>query len=209
MVTVEAAPVLTAPAGPALLEETATLARELSERHAGRTPAQIDELAPARDLYRAFGIDPTKTRPSSEALLRRVLHDKPLPRISNAVDVCNLLSLRFLLPLGLYDAAKIDGQVELRRGLPGESYAGIRKDEVHLDCRPALVDRVGPFGNPTSDSARTSVDESTTSLWLVIFMPASVSTETAARHAEQAAGCMQRHLAPPDRVVTTTTRLLP
>lgn len=184
----------------ALLDEMQEVANRLADRYEGRPPAEIIELRPARELYRSFGIDPTKTRPSSEALLRRALKRKPLPRIINAVDLCNLLSLRFLLPIGLYDTEKIeiedDGAVLLRRGEPGESYTGIRKADVHLEGRPVLIDRRGPFGNPTSDSLRTSVDASTTSLWMVIFAPASVPSETMEANVGLARESMARHLSP-------------
>jgi DNA/RNA-binding domain of Phe-tRNA-synthetase-like protein len=169
----------------------------LAERYAGLAPAEMEALAPARELYRSFGIDPTKTRPSSEALLRRVLKGKPLPAILNAVDLCNFLSLKFMLPLGLYDSEKIDGAVVLRKGRPGESFAGIRKGDVHLEGRPVLVDRRGPFGNPTSDSLRTSVDDATSALWLVIFAPASLARGVMEEHVAEAGAMMRRHLSPP------------
>jgi DNA/RNA-binding domain of Phe-tRNA-synthetase-like protein len=111
-------------------------------------------------------------------LLRRLLLGRPFPRILNAVDLCNLLSLQFLLPLGLYDAERIRGSVILRRGLAGKSYAGIRKEAVSLEGRPLLEDSVGPFGNPTSDSLRTAITPSTRRLWLVIFAPASLPRAT-------------------------------
>lgn len=128
-----------------------------------------------RAMYRRFGIDPTKTRPSSEALLRRVRKGDPLPRLNTAVDVCNWCSLEFQVPYGLYDLAHIDGSIELRAGLPGESYAGIRKDDVHLEGRLVLADARGPFGNPTSDSARTMVTPATTAILTVIFAPSPLS----------------------------------
>jgi DNA/RNA-binding domain of Phe-tRNA-synthetase-like protein len=132
------------------------------------------EVTAVRTMYRRVGLDPTKTRPSSEALLRRIRKGEPLPRINSMVDVCNWCSLEFQLPYGLYDAAHIDGDVELRIGTPGESYPGIRKDDVHVDGRIALADRRGPFGNPTSDSARTMVTTATTRAMLVVFAPADV-----------------------------------
>src|SRR5688500_16085932 len=129
--------------------------------------------AAVRAMYRRFGVDPTKTRPSSEALLRRVRKGDPLPRINNVVDVCNWCSLEFQVPYGLYDVAKIDGAIELRTGRPGESYAGIRKDAVNVEGRLVLADASGPFGNPTSDSARTMVTPAAVSILTVIFAPAS------------------------------------
>jgi DNA/RNA-binding domain of Phe-tRNA-synthetase-like protein len=134
------------------------------------------EVAAVRSMYRRVGIDPTKTRPSSEALLRRVRKGEPLPRINSMVDVCNWCSLEFQLPYGLYDAGRIDGDVELRLGNEGESYGGIRKDVVHVGGRIALADRHGPFGNPTSDSARTMVTTATTRALLVVFAPRELDT---------------------------------
>jgi DNA/RNA-binding domain of Phe-tRNA-synthetase-like protein len=132
------------------------------------------EVTAVRTMYKRVGLDPTKTRPSSEALLRRVRKGDTLPRINSMVDVCNWCSLEFQLPYGLYDAARIDGDVELRIGRPGESYPGIRKDDVNVGGRIALADRVGPFGNPTSDSGRTMVTTQTTKALLVVFAPRDV-----------------------------------
>ena len=131
-----------------------------------------ERLGPARRLYRTFGIEPTKRRPSSEALIRRVLKGKGLYRINTVVDVCNWCSMEFALPIGLYDAAKIQGNVLCRVGGPNEGYAGIRKDWVNVSGRVALVDDLGPFGNPSSDSFRTSVDLSTRTILFVVFAPA-------------------------------------
>lgn len=134
-----------------------------------RVPA---DPAPVRTMYKRLGLDPTKIRPSSEALLRRVGRGDPLPRINSLVDICNWCSLELQVPYGLYDAGLVSGDVELRLGRPGEEYPGIRKDVVHLAGRAALVDAEGPFGNPTSDSARTMVTpEKTTSALIVIFAP--------------------------------------
>jgi DNA/RNA-binding domain of Phe-tRNA-synthetase-like protein len=132
------------------------------------------ETTAVRTMYKRVGIDPTKTRPSSEALLRRVRKGDALPRINSMVDVCNWCSFEFQLPYGLYDAAKIEGDVTLRIGREGESYPGIRKDDVHVEGRIALVDPAGPFGNPTSDSSRTMVTTATTRGMLVVFAPREV-----------------------------------
>lgn len=132
------------------------------------------EMQSVRTMYKRVGLDPTKTRPSSEALLRRVRKGDTLPRINAMVDVCNWCSLEFQLPYGLYDASEIEGDVALRLGRPGESYAGIRKDDVHVGGRIALADAVGVFGNPTSDSARTMVTTGTTRALLVVFAPHAV-----------------------------------
>lgn len=136
-----------------------------------------EEMAAVRAMYKRVGIDPTKRRPSSEALLRRVRKGEGLPRINSMVDVCNWCSLEFQLPYGLYDAGRIEGDVTLRLGVDGESYPGIRKDDVHVGGRITLVDRLGPFGNPTSDSARTMVTTATTDALLVVFAPWEIDRE--------------------------------
>jgi len=133
-----------------------------------------DESAAVRGMYRRTGLDPTKRRPSSEALLRRVRKGEALPRINSLVDVCNWCSLEFQLPYGLYDLDRIEGDVILRLGAEGESYEGIRKDEVHVGGRIALADARGPFGNPSSDSARTMVTDAATRALMIVFAPAEV-----------------------------------
>ena len=202
-------PVLPAPSGDALVAEMDTRSSAFAAANAGRSPAGIPGLGAARDLYRAFGIDPTRTRPSSEALARRVLQGKGLPRILNAVDLCNLCALRDLLPFGLYDAERVTPPVTFRRGRQGEAFAGIRKEDVHLQGRPVLADREGPFGNPTSDSLRTSVTPQTRSLVMVIFAPAAYPADRLKRHADDTAEGIRRHLAPPDSAVGASIELLP
>jgi DNA/RNA-binding domain of Phe-tRNA-synthetase-like protein len=149
------------------------------------------EAVAVRTMYKRVGLDPTKTRPSSEALLRRVRKGSPLPRISSMVDVCNWCSLEFQLPYGLYDTSRIEGDVELRRGAPGESYEGIRKALVHVGGRMTLADRMGPFGNPTSDSARTRVTTETTRALVVVFAPAAVDARQLAQVLETTSARMR------------------
>ena len=135
-------------------------------------PEPRDVIDAVRTMYKKVGIDPTKTRPSSEALLRRVRRGDELPRVNSLVDVINWCSLETQLPYGLYDRDRIEGDVVLRIGASGEEYAGIRKDTVHVAGRLTLADGRGPFGNPTSDSARTMVTTATMRALVVIFCPA-------------------------------------
>lgn len=155
----------------AVTEGAARLDAPLAAAEAAVRSNPPDEIAAVRTMYKRVGIDPTKRRPSSEALLRRVRKGEPLPRINSMVDVCNWCSLEFQLPYGLYDAAHIEGDVVLRLGHPGESYPGIRKDDVHVGRRITLADSLGPFGNPTSDSSRTMVTSATTHALVVVFAP--------------------------------------
>lgn len=206
---VSAFPVDVSGGGVALMEEIAWTCDDLEQGLSGRSPSSIAGLGPARDLYRAFGIDPTRHRPSSEALLRRILKGKGFPRILDAVDLCNLFALRFMLSLGLYDTDKIAGQVVLRRGRADESYPGIRKNEVHLEGRPLLADDRGPFGNPTSDSLRTSLTPGTKSVWMVIFAPAGYSAPKLSEHTRSACADVARFLAPEGKETHVEGRLHP
>jgi len=152
--------------------EMETLAGTLRSAHGDRKPSEIPGLDPARRLYRSFGVDPTRTRPSSEALLRRVLQGKALYRINRLVDAINWASLALLLPIGLYDLDKVRGDLTLREGRPGESYEGIRRGEIHLGGRLVIADGAGACGSPTADSLRTSVDPGTTRAAAVVLAPA-------------------------------------
>jgi DNA/RNA-binding domain of Phe-tRNA-synthetase-like protein len=159
-----------------VVERDARMDGPLADAEAAVRANPPAEISAVRTMYKRVGIDPTKTRPSSEALLRRVRKGESLPRINSMVDVCNWCSFEFQLPYGLYDAAQILGDVELRLGRDGESYPGIRKDAVHVAGRITLADAQGPFGNPTSDSARTMVTTATTRALLVVFAPREVDT---------------------------------
>ncbi|MFQ5584558.1 MAG: B3/4 domain-containing protein [Calditrichia bacterium] len=147
--------------------------------------AATKALKPARQLYHSIGMEPTRHRPSSEALLRRAIKGKPLYQINSIVDVSNLCSLKFLLPIGLYDVAKISGAVWLRKGKTGEEYPGIRKEMIHVADRYTLADDLGPFGNPSADSLRTSITLKTRDVLLVIFAPFNYPDDIFKHHVEE------------------------
>ena len=151
--------------------EAEALIARLVGRHGGKPPADIPGVAETRALFHKLDVDPTRTRPSSEALLRRVLQGKGLPRVNPAVDVCNLCSLEYQLPLGLYDRDEIKGDLLVRAGRPGEGYTGIRRQRVNLAGRLLLSDDNGPFGAPTADSAHTAVKTRTRNLAVVVYCP--------------------------------------
>ncbi len=157
--------------GATVVEREARLDPLLSEAESRVRVSPPAESAVVRAMYKRVGLDPTKTRPSNEALLRRVRKGDALPRINSMVDVVNWCSLEFQLPYGLYDASHIEGVVTLRLGLEGEEYAGIRKDVVHVAGRITVADDRGPFGNPTSDSARTMVTPAATEALVIVYAP--------------------------------------
>jgi DNA/RNA-binding domain of Phe-tRNA-synthetase-like protein len=157
---------------PVLAMEIEALGAELRSRYAGGPSAEVPGAADARILYKALGLDPTKTRPSNEALSRRVLKGEALHRVNTLVDALNLCSLRYQLPFGLYDLARVRPPVVLRKGRAGEGYEGIRKGRVNVQDRPTLADEEGAFGNPSSDSARTMITPQTTTALVTCYAPA-------------------------------------
>lgn len=160
----------------AIVEDIEILCSEIRKKY--QSPADaMERLNVTRSLYRKIGLDPTKNRPSSEALLRRVLKGNALYQINSIVDICNLCSLKFLLSLGLYDVDQIKGRVKLRLGKHGEGYEGIRKEYVNVAGRITFVDDLGPYGNPSADSARTMITEETTNVLFVIFTPTDYRVE--------------------------------
>src|SRR5262245_9092037 len=176
----------------------------LVSHYAGKTPADIPGVAETRALFHRLDIDPTKSRPSSEALLRRVLQGKGLPKVNAVVDVCNLCSLEHQLPLGLYDRDLVKGSVRVRVGRDNEGYAGIRKQWVNLGGRLLLADDDGPFGAPTSDSKRTSVSSETKNLLVVVFSPPERAGAHLSAALEHIADLLTRHC----RAAVTAVRVL-
>ena len=126
-----------------------------------RAVLEAAAIIATRAGYKALGKDPARYRGSAEALLRRLIAAKGMPRINNVVDVINLVSMESRLPIGLYDLAHVEGSIEFRAGRAGETYKGIGKYDLNLEGLPLFADTLGPHGSPTSDSERTMVTEAT------------------------------------------------
>jgi DNA/RNA-binding domain of Phe-tRNA-synthetase-like protein len=161
--------------------ELARLMDQVCERvrreHTVESLPDAEPVRAVRAMFRAWGVDPSKYRPSSEALLRRVLQGKGLYRVLNAVDVGNLCSVETGWPYGCYDRGRIGKQagadIVLRSGAADERYEGIGKRVWHLGGRPVLADAAGPFGSPISDSTRSMITESAHDVLAVIYAPPS------------------------------------
>jgi DNA/RNA-binding domain of Phe-tRNA-synthetase-like protein len=127
--------------------------------------------AAVRRLFRQAGCDPTRHRPSSEALLRRVLKGEELPAIHPLVDLNNCLSVELVVPACVIAAGTVAPPLVLRAGRPGEVMASLR-GPYELHGKPLLADVAGPFGTPITDSERVKVTAATTRSWLVAYLPA-------------------------------------
>jgi DNA/RNA-binding domain of Phe-tRNA-synthetase-like protein len=127
------------------------------------------QIAATRKAYSACGKDPSRYRPSAEALMRRIVKGQGLYRINTLVDLINLVSLKTGYSIGGYDASNLEGNLELGLGRPDETYNGIGKGLLNIENLPVLRDASGPVGSPTSDSEKTSIQVNTSQFLMVIY----------------------------------------
>jgi DNA/RNA-binding domain of Phe-tRNA-synthetase-like protein len=157
------------PAPAALIAEMQARTDEITKLPDPRAALESAQIGATRAAYKALGKDPARYRGSAEALLRRVIAGKGLPRINAVVDAINLVSVESRLSIGLYDLAHVRGNIVLRAGRAGETYKGIGKYDLNLEGLPVFCDDVGPHGSPTSDSERTMVTADTTQVVAAII----------------------------------------
>jgi len=164
------------------------LSRYLKNTFSDKLLSANPVVSAVRRMYRQIGWEPTKYRPSSEALARRILKDKGLYRINNVVDLANIVSAKYHLPMGLYDLSKIKGPIKADIGKTAETYQGISRESIHAEGKIILRDDLGIFGNPTADSRRTSITTGTGELLALFFCPATVDDAYLQETLQQLAG---------------------
>ena len=126
-------------------------------------------IAATREAYKRCGKDPSRYRPSSEALRKRLLRNIPLYQIDTLVDLINLVSLRTGYSIGGFDADKIQGtMLELGIGKAGEAFEGIGRGVLNIEGLPVYRDANGGIGTPTSDHERTKMDRGTTHILALV-----------------------------------------
>jgi len=156
-----------APAG--LGEELRACEERILKLPEPRAVLEAPAILATRAAYKALGKDPARYRGSAEALLRRVIAGKGLPKINAVVDVINLVSVESRMSIGLYDLEQVSGDIVFRAGRAGETYKGIGKYDLNLEGLPVFCDALGPHGSPTSDSERTMVTAATKKVITVII----------------------------------------
>jgi DNA/RNA-binding domain of Phe-tRNA-synthetase-like protein len=157
--------------------------------------------------YRAFGTNPRRTRPSVDALLRRLVRQGRLPRVNGAVDAYNATSVRFAVPAGAFDLDRLGAHVEIRSATPEDRFIPLGEpDEVEV---PAVGEIVYAQGTEVltrhwnhRDAHATRVQQSTTS---AVFMLERVSAEVPAERLTGAAAHLTALLTPHAASVTTAT----
>lgn len=129
----------------------------------------MESIQATRRIYKLCGKDPSRYRPSGEALVRRVLQGKKLYQIDTLVDLINLASMKFGYSIGAFDADKFRGEtLTLGIGREGEPYEGIGRGMLNIAGLPVYRDSTGGVGTPTSDNERTKVTLATTHLLVLV-----------------------------------------
>jgi len=139
------------------------------EKYTTETIKDIPAILSSREAYKALGKEPSRYRPSAEALHRRLIQGKGMYQISNLVDTINLASLKTGYSIGGFDESKIFGDITFQKGSAEDEYIAIGRGLLNIDSLPVLYDEVGPFGSPTSDSERTKITQKTKKIFLVVI----------------------------------------
>ena len=130
---------------------------------------EMTSIAATRSVYRACGKDPSRYRPASEALIRRMLQGKTLYQRDTLVDLVNLASIAYGYSIGGFDADKFVGDtLTLGVGRAGEPYEGIGRGLMNIEGLPVYRDAEGGVGTPTSDHERTKMTIDTRHLVVLI-----------------------------------------
>ncbi len=152
-----------------LWEEIHALEEHFRETLTTESLKQLSGIAATRRVYKACGKDPSRYRPASEALIRRMLQGKELYQIDTLVDLINLASVKFGYSIGGFDASKFVGDtLTLGIGKAGEPYEGIGRGMINIEGLPVYRDAQGGVGTPTSDHERTKITIDTRHLLVLI-----------------------------------------
>ena len=127
-----------------------------------------ESIVATRSAYKSLGKEPSRYRPSAEALRRRIKSMKGLYQISPAVDIINYISIKSGISIGGYDLEKILPPIKLNIG-GKQPYDAVGRGALNIEFLPCLYDSDGPFGSPTSDSSRTMITPHTKKLLMVFF----------------------------------------
>ena len=129
----------------------------------------LECIKEGRDAYKKLGKDPSRYRIACESLLRRLSKGNGLYYINNAVDLGNVLSIELNRSTAVLDYDKVIGDVRIRIGKETDIYEGIGRGIINVTNIPLYCDEVSPFGSPTSDTLRTSVDENAKNILLFVI----------------------------------------
>lgn len=163
------AEVVNSPYCEALWKEIEALGDKFRQELTTESLKELTSIAATRRVYKACGKDPSRYRPASEALIRRMLQGKELYQRDTLVDLVNLASVAYGYSIGGFDADKFVGEtLTLGIGREGEPYEGIGRGMINIEGLPVYRDAEGGVGTPTSDNERTKMTLQTTHLVVLI-----------------------------------------
>jgi len=139
-----------------------------------------------RDFFWRVGIDPTKTRPAAEALIRRILRDNPIPNINTIVDVYNLASIKTEIALAAFDIQELEGDLVMRFARRGENFLGIGMEKpIELEGGEVVIsdDQKLVAIYPHRDAHRSKVTEKTRNILLLVCGVLGITMDVLARAA--------------------------
>lgn len=152
-----------------LWEEINALGERYRQELTTETLKNMSGIAATRKVYRMCGKDPSRYRPASEALIRRILKGKELYQKDTLVDLVNLASIAFGYSIGGFDADRFEGNtLTLGIGKADEPYEGIGRGMINIEGLPVYRDAKGGVGTPTSDNERTKMELTTNHLVVLI-----------------------------------------
>lgn len=133
-----------------------------------------------RDFFWRLGIDPTKNRPAAEALIRRVLNGRPIPKINTWVDAYNLVSIQTAIPIASFDANLLRGGLLMREAEEGEEFLGIamKKPVVLKGGEAVIQDDEGLVAiYPYRDANHSKVTGDTSNVLLLLCGAPNITLE--------------------------------
>ncbi|WP_010630547.1 B3/B4 domain-containing protein [Sporolactobacillus vineae] len=148
---------------------------------------EVPGVSEWRAVFRKVGTDPSRYRPSQEALLRKIRRDGQPHQIHSAVDLNNFFSVQYGIPLGIYDLDRVKLPVQLKIGGAEDRYDGLNGRVMHMENKIVSADSAGAFGSPIVDSKRTCVTEKTKNALQIVYLRPSMSAQEARKLAARTA----------------------
>ncbi len=170
-----------------LNDEIESVTRRVRSNYSLDSLKDVELVRYYRDFFWRIGLDPTKTRPSAEALMRRLLLGKPFPRVNPLVDAYNLASVMSLIPIAAFDFDLLKMNLLMRTSREGELFYGIGMNhsqtmtgkEIVVQDREKLI-AIYPY----RDAETTKVTEKTVNTLIMVCGAPKVPAEKLERATE-------------------------
>ncbi|THE10727.1 hypothetical protein E1I69_17745 [Bacillus timonensis] len=140
--------------------------------------SDVEGITEWRDIFKKVGTDPNRYRPSVEAIYRRIKKQNFLHSIHSAADLNNFFSIQYEIPIGIYDADTINGDIEIRVGQQEDEYMGINGRVIAMKDKILSSDDTGAFGSPYVDSERTAVTVETKKAIQIVYLKPSLQKDS-------------------------------